>query len=98
MTRYRVSMDIGGTFTDVVTYDDVEGVFAATKTRPASAPSLLSPAMWLAKARMLVMGVLISWAMPPASSSSSAPLLLRPTYDGSLTFQLCDGTPKRALH
>jgi len=31
MTRYRVSMDIGGTFTDVVTYDDVAGVFAATK-------------------------------------------------------------------
>jgi len=31
MTRYRVSMDIGGTFTDVVTYDDAAGVFAATK-------------------------------------------------------------------
>jgi N-methylhydantoinase A len=31
MTRYRVSMDIGGTFTDVVTYDDVADVFAATK-------------------------------------------------------------------
>jgi N-methylhydantoinase A len=31
MARYRVSMDIGGTFTDVVTYDDDAGVFAATK-------------------------------------------------------------------
>ncbi|MDT0262043.1 hydantoinase/oxoprolinase family protein [Jatrophihabitans lederbergiae] len=31
MARYRVSMDIGGTFTDVVTYDDDSGVFAATK-------------------------------------------------------------------
>ncbi|WP_432840219.1 hydantoinase/oxoprolinase family protein [Dactylosporangium sp. CA-092794] len=29
--RYRVSMDIGGTFTDVVTYDQDQGVFAATK-------------------------------------------------------------------
>lgn len=31
MARYRVSMDIGGTFTDVVTYDDEAGVFAASK-------------------------------------------------------------------
>jgi N-methylhydantoinase A len=31
MARYRVSMDIGGTFTDVVTYDDSAGVFAASK-------------------------------------------------------------------
>lgn len=31
MARYRVSMDIGGTFTDVVTYDDGTGVFAASK-------------------------------------------------------------------
>ncbi len=31
MARYRVSMDIGGTFTDVVTYDDDAGIFAATK-------------------------------------------------------------------
>src|SRR3954447_10436671 len=31
MARYRVSMDIGGTFTDVVTYDDSSGVFAASK-------------------------------------------------------------------
>lgn len=31
MTRYRVSMDIGGTFTDVVTYDEETGRFAATK-------------------------------------------------------------------
>lgn len=31
MARYRVSMDIGGTFTDVVTYDDAAGVFAASK-------------------------------------------------------------------
>ncbi len=31
MARYRVSMDIGGTFTDVVTYDDTAGVFAASK-------------------------------------------------------------------
>ena len=37
MARYRVAMDIGGTFTDVVTYDDAAGVFAATKasTTPA---------------------------------------------------------------
>jgi len=32
MANYRVAMDIGGTFTDVVTYDDAAGVFAATKT------------------------------------------------------------------
>ena len=31
MSRYRVAMDIGGTFTDVVTYDDQAGVFSATK-------------------------------------------------------------------
>lgn len=31
MARYRVSMDIGGTFTDVVTYDNTAGVFAASK-------------------------------------------------------------------
>ncbi|GAA2117415.1 hydantoinase/oxoprolinase family protein [Actinomadura alba] len=31
MAKYRVSMDIGGTFTDVVTYDDDAGVFAASK-------------------------------------------------------------------
>jgi N-methylhydantoinase A len=31
MAKYRVSMDIGGTFTDVVTYDDDSGVFAASK-------------------------------------------------------------------
>lgn len=31
MGRYRVAMDIGGTFTDVVTYDDGGGVFTATK-------------------------------------------------------------------
>ena len=31
MARYRVSMDIGGTFTDVVTYDDAAGVFTASK-------------------------------------------------------------------
>ena len=31
MTRHRVAMDIGGTFTDVVTYDDASGTFAATK-------------------------------------------------------------------
>jgi N-methylhydantoinase A len=31
MARYRVSMDIGGTFTDVVTYDDEAGVLAASK-------------------------------------------------------------------
>ena len=31
MTRHRVAMDIGGTFTDVVTYDDRSGTFAATK-------------------------------------------------------------------
>ena len=31
MGRYRVAMDIGGTFTDVVTYDQENGTFAATK-------------------------------------------------------------------
>ena len=31
MGRYRVAMDIGGTFTDVVTYDDSSGVFSAAK-------------------------------------------------------------------
>ena len=31
MGRYRVAMDIGGTFTDVVTYDQETGAFAATK-------------------------------------------------------------------
>ncbi|MFF5297095.1 hydantoinase/oxoprolinase family protein [Paractinoplanes globisporus] len=31
MGRYRVAMDIGGTFTDVVTYDQQSGTFAATK-------------------------------------------------------------------
>ena len=37
MGRYRVAMDIGGTFTDVVTYDHEANVFAATKasTTPA---------------------------------------------------------------
>jgi N-methylhydantoinase A len=40
MGRYRVSMDIGGTFTDVVTYDERDGVFAATKS--STTPSNLS--------------------------------------------------------
>ncbi len=31
MARYRVSMDIGGTFTDVVSYDDETGTFFASK-------------------------------------------------------------------
>jgi N-methylhydantoinase A len=31
MTRYRVSMDIGGTFTDVVAYDEQTGTFSAGK-------------------------------------------------------------------
>src|SRR6478609_1046076 len=31
MTQYRVAMDIGGTFTDVVTYDEDGGVFTAGK-------------------------------------------------------------------
>ena len=31
MTRYRVSMDIGGTFTDVVAYDEQTGRFSAGK-------------------------------------------------------------------
>jgi N-methylhydantoinase A len=37
MGRYRVAMDIGGTFTDVVTYEDTSGTFAASKasTTPA---------------------------------------------------------------
>jgi N-methylhydantoinase A len=40
MTRHRVSMDIGGTFTDVVTYDDAAGVFAASKA--STTPEQLS--------------------------------------------------------
>jgi len=40
MTRYRVAMDIGGTFTDVVTYDDAAGVFAASKA--STTPEQLS--------------------------------------------------------
>jgi N-methylhydantoinase A len=32
MTRYRVSMDIGGTFTDVVAYDEESGTYAAAKS------------------------------------------------------------------
>jgi N-methylhydantoinase A len=37
MSRYRVSMDIGGTFTDVVAYDEQTGTYAAGKasTTPA---------------------------------------------------------------
>src|SRR3712207_9210562 len=37
MSRYRVSMDIGGTFTDVVAYDEQDGTYAAGKssTTPA---------------------------------------------------------------
>ena len=37
MSRYRVSMDIGGTFTDVVAYDEQAGTYAAGKasTTPA---------------------------------------------------------------
>jgi N-methylhydantoinase A len=37
MSRYRVSMDIGGTFTDVVAYDEQSGTYAAGKssTTPA---------------------------------------------------------------
>lgn len=31
MTRYRVSMDIGGTFTDIVAYDPQDGTYTATK-------------------------------------------------------------------
>ena len=31
VSRYRVSMDIGGTFTDVVAYDESEGTYAAGK-------------------------------------------------------------------
>src|SRR6266702_4374092 len=31
MGGYRVAMDIGGTFTDVVAYNDVGGIFTATK-------------------------------------------------------------------
>jgi N-methylhydantoinase A len=31
MSRYRVSMDIGGTFTDVVAYDEERGTYAAGK-------------------------------------------------------------------
>ena len=31
MSRYRVSMDIGGTFTDVVAYDEDTGAYAAGK-------------------------------------------------------------------
>jgi N-methylhydantoinase A len=32
VTRYRVSMDIGGTFTDVVAYDEERGTYAAGKS------------------------------------------------------------------
>lgn len=32
MTRYRVAMDIGGTFTDVVAYDELTGRYSAAKT------------------------------------------------------------------
>jgi N-methylhydantoinase A len=32
MSRYRVSMDIGGTFTDVVAYDEETGAYAAGKS------------------------------------------------------------------
>ena len=32
MSRYRVSMDIGGTFTDVVAYDEESGTYAAGKS------------------------------------------------------------------
>jgi N-methylhydantoinase A len=32
LTRYRVSMDIGGTFTDVVAYDEETGTYAAGKS------------------------------------------------------------------
>src|SRR5215216_6181491 len=37
VSRYRVSMDIGGTFTDVVAYDEQDGTYAAGKasTTPA---------------------------------------------------------------
>ncbi|MFG2040531.1 hydantoinase/oxoprolinase family protein [Dactylosporangium sp. NPDC048998] len=45
MPRYRVSMDIGGTFTDVVTYDEREGVFAATKA--STTPGNLSEGVLL---------------------------------------------------
>ena len=31
MSKYRVSMDIGGTFTDIVTYDESRKTFRATK-------------------------------------------------------------------
>jgi N-methylhydantoinase A len=40
MGRYRVAMDIGGTFTDVVTYDERDRVFAATKA--STTPGKLS--------------------------------------------------------
>jgi N-methylhydantoinase A len=40
MGRYRVAMDIGGTFTDVVTYDQETGAFAATKA--STTPGKLS--------------------------------------------------------
>ena len=41
MSRYRVSMDIGGTFTDVVAYDEQSGTYAAGKssTTPADLTS-----------------------------------------------------------
>ena len=40
MTRYRVSMDIGGTFTDIVTFDETTGRFHATKA--STTPGRLS--------------------------------------------------------
>ncbi len=36
MGRYRVSMDIGGTFTDVVAFDEEAGTYAAGKTTPTT--------------------------------------------------------------
>jgi N-methylhydantoinase A len=32
VSRYRVSMDIGGTFTDVVAYDEASGTYVAGKS------------------------------------------------------------------
>ncbi len=39
-TRYRVSMDIGGTFTDVIVYDEIEGAYRSNKV--ATTPADLS--------------------------------------------------------
>lgn len=35
MSRYRVSTDVGGTFTDVVAFDEASGTYVASKSTTA---------------------------------------------------------------